>query len=508
MNGTTPSRLFLISLLLQGMSLNKLSILLILAINAALVCLSVVTCRAELLQEHSQVEKTVKPDLLRESTSIDVVYSDGIFSHIEYQKKPDESTSPESALPPQFMEKPPGSLFGSCRVVNGTIRRTGSGPCGVVVRLSAATTLNLAAVDSLEIAGSFSGRWRLAVADLSGYLRNDNQLTDAIVGSKGTSLDLAPLVKKIDLTKIMSLVFLLDSSEGFASLEQIKFSQSSLAATPQPHGVWMWNNRLVSGHEEEVVGNLVSHGIGRVYLQIDDDPGRFLNFVEAASKMGIEVFALDGDPEYVKNPEPLLRRISKVATLARSASGVTFAGFQVDIEPYLNKDFSLRKEYYVAAYLELLSRMKKQEGLPLSVVVPFWFDSIQVRGATLLQKVIEVADELVVMSYRTNSTELMAVSKSELGLGVKLGKPVRLGIELGRIPDERHVELVAFSGPSDIRLAGKWWKKKGDYTVSGDRISFKNRRNELPAYMAAHIPFRSFGGWVLHSYEELGQKNK
>ncbi len=487
--------------------MNKLPIYYILVVTYIFAYLTVVTCRAELLQQHSLVESSVKLDMLRESSSIDVVYSDGFFSHTEYQKKTDVSTRPESALPPHVIEKPQGTLFGACRVVKGVLKRTGTGSCGLVFRLSASAPLNLAAVDSLEIAGSFSGRWRLAIADLSGYLLNDNQSTDIIIGPKGASLGLAPLVKKIDLTKVMSLVFLLDSSEGSASLEQIKFSQSLLAAAPKPHGIWMWNNRLVPGHEEEVVGHLVSHGIGRVYLQIDDDPGRFLLFVEAAGKKGIEVFALDGDPEYVKNPEPLLRRISKVANLARSASGVTFAGFQVDIEPYLNKDFGLRKEYYVSAYLDLLSRLKERGGIPLSVVVPFWFDSIQVRGATLLQKVIEVADELVVMSYRTNSAELMAVSMTELGLGVKLGKPVRLGIELGRIPDERHVELEAVSAPGDIQLAGMWWKKKGDYTVSGDRISFKNRKNELPAYMAAPIPFRSFGGWVLHSYEELGLSN-
>jgi hypothetical protein len=488
--------------------MDKLPIYFILAVNAALVCLTAVTCRAELLHQHSLVEKSVKQYLLRESSSIDVVYSDGIFSHIEYKKNSEISTRSESSIPPQFIEKPQASLFGSCRVLNGTIKRTGTESCGLVLRLSVVTPLNLAAVDSVEIAGSFSGRWRLAIADLPGYLRGDNQSSGAIIGPKGASFDLAPLVKSVDLTRVMSLVFLLDSSEGSASLERISFSHFSLPTEIMPQGIWMWNNRLVPGHEEEIAGRLVSLGIGRVYLQIDDNPGRFLPFVKAARKKGINVFALDGDPGYVTNPEPLLQRISKVAALAHTSSGVTFAGFQVDVEPYLNKDFALRKEYYVSAYLKLLSRLKEHGGIPLSVVVPFWFDSIQVRGTTLLQKVIEVADELVVMSYRTNNAELLAVSMTELGLGEKLGKPVYLGIELGRIPDERHVELETVSGAGDIQLAGMWWKKKGEYTVSGDRISFKNRRNELPEYMAAPIPFRSFGGWVLHSYEELGPNTK
>ena len=280
----------------------------------------------------------------------------------------------------------------------------------------ASAPLNLAAVDSLEIKGSFSGRWRLAIADLPRYQLDDNLPTDAACGPKGISLDLAAVVKNVDLTKVVSLVLLLDSPEGSASVEQIRLLRSSPPAAPKPTAIWMWNNRLVPGHEGEVVERLTANGIGRVYLQIDDDPGRFLPFVEAANKKGIDVFALDGDPGYVQNPEPLLRRITKVATLAPTAAGVTFAGFQVDIEPYLNKDFALRREFYVTGYLELLSRLKKHGGIPLSVVVPFWFDTIHVGGTTLLQKVVEVADELVVMSYRTNSAELLAVSMTELGL--------------------------------------------------------------------------------------------
>lgn len=486
----------------------KVLISLVVAASSLLLCLTADPCRAELLPQHLLVEKTINVNLLRESSAIDVVYSEGIFSHIEYQKKSEVLASTESAVPPQAIVKPAPFLFGACRVVTGKIQRTGSGPCGLVLRLSESTPLNLAAVDLLEIEGSFSGSWRLAIADLSRHLLDENLPTEAVVRPQITTLELAPLVKSVDLTRVMSLVFLLDSSEGSASLERVRFSHSSLPAPPKPSGIWMWDNRPVPGHEAEIVGRLVLNGIGTVYLQIDDDPGRFLPFVEAANKKGIDVFALDGDPGYVRNPEPLLRRISAVAALARTSSGAAFAGFQVDIEPYLNRDFAVRKEYYVSAYLDLLSRLKKQGGIPLSVVVPFWFDSIHVRGATLLQKVVEVADELVVMSYRTNNVEMLAVSMTELGLAEKLGKPVRLGIELGRIPDERHIELEPVSRPGDIRMGGMWWKKKGDYTVPGDRISFKKRKNELSAYMATPIPFRSFGGWVLHSYEELGHDKR
>lgn len=467
-------------------------------------CVTALPCRAESLPGHLLVEKSVKTKLLRESSAIDAVYSDGVFSHIEYNNKAELSSYPESSLPAQVIEKPQATPFGACRVVNGRFLRSGTGYCGVVLRLSASTPLNLAAVDSLEIQGSFSGTWRLAIADLPRHLLDDNLPIDVVIEQKGTSLELATLVKKVDLTRVMSLVLILDSQEGSASVERICFSHSPSPAASQPHGVWLWNNRLVPGHEADVIKRLLSNGIGRVYLQINDDPGRFLPFVEAAHKKGIDVFALDGDPGYVEKPEALLGRIAKVAKLKHSASGAAFAGFQVDIEPYLNKDFALRREYYVSAYLELLSRLKKQGGMPLSVVVPFWFDSIHFRGTTLLQKVVEIADELVVMSYRTNSAELLDVSMAELGLGEKFGKPVRLGIELGRIPNERHIELEPASDGGDIHLAGMWWKKKRDYTVSGDRISFKNSTKALPAYMATPIPFRSFGGWVLHSYEELG----
>ncbi|HIJ95304.1 MAG TPA: hypothetical protein HPP94_06140 [Desulfuromonadales bacterium] len=460
--------------------------------------------QAELLPQHSHVENSVNKKLLQESSSVDVVYSTETYSHIEYQKKTSTTDSTEPTFPEHVIVRPTATPFGTCQMVKGTFQRgTGKGYCGIVLKLSPSAALNLAAMDSLKIEGTFSGRWRLALADRPYHLRDENLPTDCTLGLYGASLDLAPHIQKLDLTRVISLVLLLDSLEGTAAVERIKFSRSSVVANKKPDAIWIWNNRAIAGHEQEVVERLTSLSIKQVYLQIDDYPGRLLPFVAVAKKKGIAVWALDGDPEYVRHPEALLRRIRKVADLIHSTSEPNFSGFQVDIEPYLNKDFALKREQYLATYLELLDNLKKQGDLPLSVVVPFWFDSMYVGGTSLLQKVIEIADELVVMSYRTDPAELLAVARTELGLAEKLSKPVRLGIELGRIPDERHIELVPAVGQGEISLGGMLWKKKADYTVSGNRISFRNRKLELPGYMATPIPFRSFDGWVLHSYEEL-----
>ena len=151
-------------------------------------------------------------------------------------------------------------------MVKGTFQRgTDKGHCGIVLRLSPSTALNLTVMDSLKIEGTFSGSWRLAIADLPHYLLDENLPTGTAIGPFGASLDLAPLIKKLDLTRVMSLVLLLDSSDGSATVERIKFSRSSAATGKKPDAIWIWNNRVIAGREREVVERLASQ-IGRAHV--------------------------------------------------------------------------------------------------------------------------------------------------------------------------------------------------------------------------------------------------
>ena len=142
------------------------------------------------------------------------------------------------------------------------------------------------------------------------------------------------------------------------------------------------------------------------------------------------------------------------------------------------------------------------------MVVPFWFDTVYAEGKSLLQCIFERTDEVVVMSYRTDPRAVLEISRSALSLGEQLGKPVRLGVELGPIPDEQHQEFdrCQASSTGAVRLGSAWWCSGGEYLVPGSRISFRSKMEELPSFMQTGIPFSSFRGWVLHSYEEMSPR--
>lgn len=457
------------------------------------------------LPERERINAKLDPGLLARTDLIDIVYVSGIFSHVEYRGSRNAQNLPPAF--PSYSVAPRLIPFGKCTRKNGTLYRHGSRHCGYLVPLAeSGEAINLLGYDELVLTGQFSGAWEVAFADTPLAMVEDNVPVGRIEASGTSRFPLTPVFRNADLSRGRQLVLLLTSPSGSVMLEQVMFRYVA-SGSPQKtgRGVWIWNRNQVLGQEEKVLDRLATLSVGRVYLQVGDDPHVFAPFLRRAVQRGIEVYALDGSPDYVASPDALLARIQAVENYNRAHPEAPFAGFQTDIEPYLNKDFNARKEYYATAYADLVSAIKRRFTLPLSVVVPFWFDTVHAGSRTLIQRIVEAADEVVVMSYRTDAGAVLEISRSTLSLGERFKKPVWLGIELGAIPDEHHVvlEKSASSAPDAVKLGELWWKRRTEYRVKGSAISFKSGMEALPVFMETPIPFGSFRGWVLHSYEEL-----
>ena len=65
--------------------------------------------------------------------------------------------------------------------------------------------------------------------------------------------------------------------------------------------------------------------------------------------------------------------------------------------------------------------------------MPFWFTSTVHRSRPLAFAVMDRADEVAVMSYRTDVQELTAISEDTLRYGFLTGIPVWLGMETTRL---------------------------------------------------------------------------
>lgn len=288
------------------------------------------------------------------------------------------------------------------------------------------------------------------------------------------------------------------------------------APGPADHarGVWIWDYRRVMGRERETVERLRQWQIGRIYIQIGDQLEPFRPFIAAAKASGMEVHALDGEPGYITNYSVLIERIERIRQFNLAGGDVGFVGIQIDVEPYLKKDFNLRKQYYMRQFLKMARDLRQAaKDIRLSFALPFWFDTLLIDGRPLSFHVMDLADEVVIMSYRTDYDEILESASDELCYGSSVGKPVYLGLEINRLPDEEHFVVersaaekyirqnesgrVSVPGPHDgLPVVRR-------YTVKADKLSFFSRRDALPLIMYRVPPFKSFRGYVIHSYEGL-----
>lgn len=450
-----------------------------------------------------QLNVALDPLQLQKAEQVDVASVGGRYSYAEY--RPDRSPPQLPAGYPVHSFTPVPAPFGRFVLRDGVMIKGGS-HCGYIVPLGpGAGSMNLLGYRQVTLKGEFRGTWRVALADDTLALREDNVPLGRIRGSGTHSFDLGGVLRRMDLSRARHLVLLLESGRGAASLEAVSFTHPQREGGARECGIWIWRRDSVLGREEKLLGQLTAQGVKRVYLQVGDDPEVFAPFLSGAARAGVEVYALDGSPGYIAAPQELLARLERVERYNAAHRGARFAGVQLDIEPYLNRDFASRKAYYASAYAELLAGIRRRFSLPLSVAVPFWFDTVTADGSSLLQRIFENAEEVVVMSYRTDPGQLLEISRSALSLGEQLGIPVRLGVELGPIPDEQHQVFNRCSegGEGAFKIGSSWWCPGGDYLVPGTRISFNQRMAQLPVFLKTAVPFTSFRGWVLHSYEEM-----
>lgn len=280
-------------------------------------------------------------------------------------------------------------------------------------------------------------------------------------------------------------------------------------------GIWLWNMAPVKGREKDVVARLILDGFKKIYVQIGPDLGAIASLVDEAWAGGMEVFALDGSPSDIDDYASLLGDIERISEYNLMSGRTKIAGLQIDVEPYLKKDFNLRKDYYSNRYLQMVRDIKQKAGglIKLSVAMPFWFDKLEVDGKPLSNMVIDIADEAVIMSYRTSFCGIIDLAGSELAYADQTGKQVYLGLETAKIDDESHYVITKEVAESlltqtdsmqmDITGLEHGVIHKRHYSVRGSDLSFNGQMEKLSGLLAVEPDNSSFGGYVIHSYESF-----
>ncbi len=346
--------------------------------------------------------------------------------------------------------------------------------------------------DELEIE-SDAKHFNIALADKKLASKEANR----IIAHNSYKIPLDPNIRGINLQELKYVVIL--TEEKLSKLRVI-FRKRPLIKSIKPkykRSVWVWRAKDL---EPKL---LLDTKISRVYLQVGDDFSKAIDRLKSM-KNPPKIYALNGSPSDINDPKAL---IDSFANLPLEE----LRGVQLDVEPYLLKDFLKDPQRVWGRYLKMLDtvhRWTKAKGLRFSLVIPFWLDSIIFNKELLLPKVLKRVDELVLMSYRSSAKEFLKISIDTLRWGEIYKKPVSMGIEMTPIADEDHtIYRIGSKTPCLIKQSFysecQTLQYINRYSIKGSTITLFGQPKMLRHLLNISIPFRSFDGFVFHDYSML-----
>lgn len=238
----------------------------------------------------------------------------------------------------------------------------------------------------------------------------------------------------------------------------------SLQLQPQPstgpvraRATWIWRAKDWIGAPAAVLAQARRHGMRSLFITVPTQgaaishPARLAAFARQASRAGIELWAVEGDP-HMALPAHHAATADRVRAVAAYNRGVEPAarlqGVQFDIEHYLIDGYGMASERHDLGYAQLLAGLKAAAGgLPLDFVVPFWWHAKD----TLLAALAQAASIVTVMDYRTDEEQIRDFATPFLDWGVSHGVGVRIALESGAIaPERQHRYVRAEGAPAEL----------------------------------------------------------
>jgi len=355
--------------------------------------------------------------------------------------------------------------------------------------------LNAINYDHLIIDGNISN-CQIAISDRRLFQKEDNIKLKV----DNNIIDFKDIYQHIDLTKLKYLI-LFDNND-ICQINKLSLTQNNYTTNYNnfTNATWIWNPDEFTSSTK-----LKHYNINTLYIQLTANNKAFINILKSNIKY---IYGLNGSPSDIYNHKHLLQDIKNLSLLKQTYPNIQ--GYQVDIEPYLLKEYNTKPQIIIQQYIKLLKDLKthtQKHNLKFSVVIPFWYSQIYYKNRNLAQIVLDIADEVVVMSYRSDLEKVLNISQDILRMGIFAHKKVKIGIELMAIDDEKH---TIYKTISNVCLKNNHIDKKcislepiRSYTIKGSSISFHNQIEKLQGIDTLYIPYQSFNGFVLHHYSVL-----
>lgn len=217
---------------------------------------------------------------------------------------------------------------------------------------------------------------------------------------------------------------------------------------------WLWNTSEIINNSDDIINFLVKNNVKVLYLQIDYSINHenYRNFISKATKNNIIVEALDGSPDWVSaNGTNLQNNFFDWLTIYQKASSLNeqFKGVHLDVEPYLNYNYSNNPNKEIGNYQDFLLSSKNscdQLNLNLGIDIPFWFNEVSYNtiygSGNLTEWIFQNIKTISIMAYRDiadGDNGINKISETEMNLCQKYNVKATIAVETGNVPDTTFV---------------------------------------------------------------------
>jgi hypothetical protein len=407
----------------------------------------------------------------------------------------------------------------------------GSRPAGALLRDPHRAVLPAGADYALSFTANANAAFRLGVADDKRERRGD-PLPLGTLGP-GTAAQIYARPSALDAAGWRFWVIECPSTAARIVLRSIRLEARDAAGSPR-RSLWIWEPAAWRDGGDALLRRLAQNGADTAFITVPlnaaqsgiGDPEALAAFINRATAQGMRIWAVAGDPRAVLPAER-----SRYLAIARAYAdynrsmppAARLAGLQLDIEPYLNRGYSVDSEGWLTAYLDTIAAVRAQAGMPLDVAVPFWWGRQRYRNGWFLDRLAPLVDIVSVMNYRTGRQALLDSAEPFLAWGVQAGKTVRIGLEAGSLPDESlhvyrpeargklwllqtgPVAMLALLDEARANPAGIAFAHSQSTRRTGSGATFHGNvaalQKLLPELETLWRTWPSFGGIALHGFD-------
>lgn len=232
---------------------------------------------------------------------------------------------------------------------------------------------------------------------------------------------------------------------------------------------WVWQAQSVS-NGDELLANAAKHKINRLYVNVDMTVSKevYQTFIAKASRAGIAVEALGGDPSWALSGRegPMLRLASWVSDYNQAAEpNEQFDAIHLDIKPYVlpawKEDAKPLVQSWVANMNLLFEQVRQDGAVAVNIDLPFWLDSYTITGNRVSEDAdneplsrwfIERVEHVTLLAYRDNAqgnNGIIRLIEQEMNWADTSNVSVTVGLNTKPMPGE---EFTTFAGKGAAQL--------------------------------------------------------